>query len=316
MSYRAGFIGLIGLPNSGKSTLMNALVGEKVSIVTAKPQTTRRRVMGLVSDVGFQAVIVDAPGVVRAKTGLNMFLREEAHDVISQSDVLIAVLNIDEKSAEQLNEIIELASTSGKPWIALIHKTDLPQMHRPQILRDKLDKFGVPVIQGSSLKEPEALRELVLENVISRLPYSDGPLYDEELYTLSSMRELCAEIIRERCFEILHQEVPFGLAVRILRFVEDEGDVVLIYAEIVVAKENHRPIVIGREGQTLKRIGSEARKEMETLIGRKVYLDLKVVAKKDWQRNPGLMRDLGYVSAKAKTCGAGRAPQRRKIDVI
>ena len=115
MSYRAGFIGLIGLPNSGKSTLMNALVGEKVSIVTAKPQTTRRRVMGLVSDVGFQAVIVDAPGVVRAKTGLNMFLREEAHDVISQSDVLIAVLNIDEKSAEQLNEIIELASTSGKP---------------------------------------------------------------------------------------------------------------------------------------------------------------------------------------------------------
>src|SRR6478735_2382327 len=108
MSYRAGFVGLIGLPNSGKSTLMNALVGEKVSIVTSKPQTTRRRVMGLLTEDEFQMVVVDAPGIVSAKSGLNMFLEEEAKDVISQSDVLIGVLNIDEKNAENLDQIIDL----------------------------------------------------------------------------------------------------------------------------------------------------------------------------------------------------------------
>nr|HMN68171.1 50S ribosome-binding GTPase [Bdellovibrionales bacterium] len=186
MNYRAGFIGLIGLPNSGKSTLMNALVGEKVSIVTSKPQTTRRRVMGLVSGADFQAVVVDAPGVVKAKSGLNLFLHEEARDVISESDVLIAVLNIDEKSAEQLDEIIKIVSEAKKPWIAVIQKTDLPVLHRPQILRDKLSKFAVPVLQGSALKEGPALDEAVLETVKSLLPKADGPLFDQDSYTLSS----------------------------------------------------------------------------------------------------------------------------------
>lgn len=299
MSYRAGFVGLIGLPNSGKSTLMNALVGEKVSIVTSKPQTTRRRVMGLRSRPDFQAIVVDAPGVIRASSGLNMFLHEEAQDVISESDVLIAVLNIDEKSAEKLDLIIKLVSESGKPWIAVIHKTDLPQLHRPQILRDKLSKFNVPVIQGSALHESEVLAELIWEHIVPKFPFADGPLYDEELYTLSSVRELSAEIVREKCFENLHQEIPFGLAVRIVKFVEDEGKVIKIFAEIVVAKENHRPIVIGKDGQSLKKIGSDARKEIEAMTGRQVYLELKVASKRNWQKNPGVMKELGYVAPKA-----------------
>jgi GTP-binding protein Era len=299
MNYRAGFIGLIGLPNSGKSTLMNALVGEKVSIVTAKPQTTRRRVMGLVSDKDFQAVVVDAPGIIKAKSGLNAFLRDEAQDVIGESDVLVAVLNIDEKSAENLDEIVELVRTSGKPWVAVINKTDLPLLHRPQILRDKLAVYGVPVIQGSSLKEPKGLRELILDEVVKRLPEAGGPLYDVDLYTLSSTREIAAEMIREKCFEHLHQEVPFGLAVRITRFAENEGPVVRIHAEVMVSKDNHRPIVIGREGHGLRRIGSEARREIEGLVDRQVYLDLKVVTKRAWQKNPMMMKDLGYVVPKA-----------------
>lgn len=298
MSYRAGFIGLIGLPNSGKSTLMNALVGEKVSIVTAKPQTTRRRVMGIVNEKDFQAVVVDAPGIIKAKAGLNAFLRDEAQDVINESDVLVAILNIDEKDASHLDEVVELVRTSGKPWVAVINKTDLPLLHRPQILRDKLAVYGVPVIQGSSLQEPQALRELLLEAVVSRLPEAKGPLYDVDLYTLSSTRELAAEMIREKCFEHLHQEVPFGLAVRITRFNENEGPVVRIHAEVMVSKDNHRPIVIGREGQGLRRIGSEARKEIEGLVDRQVFLDLKVVAKRAWQKNPMMMKDLGYVVSK------------------
>jgi GTPase len=247
----------------------------------------------------FQAVVVDAPGVVRAKSGLNLFLHDEAADVIAQSDVLIAVLNIDEKNAGQLDEIIKIVRESGKPWIGLIHKTDLPQLHRPQILRDKLSAEGVPVIQGSALNEPEALKELVFEYLKDKLPYSDGPLYDVELYTLSSVRDLSAEIIREKCFENLHQEVPFGLAVRIVKFNEEEANLVKILAEIVVAKENHRPIVIGKDGQSLKKIGTDARKEIESLTGRKVYLELRVASKRNWQKNPGVMRELGYVAPKA-----------------
>lgn len=292
--YRAGFVGLIGLPNSGKSTLMNAMVGEKVSIVTAKPQTTRRRVMGLVSHEDFQIVVVDAPGVVNAKSGLNMFLAEEARDVISESDVLVAVLNIDERSAEQLEQILTLVKESGKPWVALIHKVDLPELHRPQILRDKLAPLGVPVIQGSALTEPAGLVETLLKTLQPMLPEAGGPMYDKELYTLSTTRELCAEIIREKCFETLHQEVPFGLAVKVLKF-DEESDVIKIHSEILVSKENHRPIVIGAGGSALKKIGTEARKEIEKLLGEKVYLDLQVQSKRDWQKNRGIMKELGYV---------------------
>ncbi len=293
-NYRAGFVGLIGLPNSGKSTLMNSLVGEKVSIVTAKPQTTRRRVLGLVSGEDFQVVFVDAPGVVNAKSGLNMFLAEEARDVISESDVLVAVLNIDEKSPEQLEQILTLVKESGKPWIGLIHKVDLPELHRPQILRDKLSLLNVPVIQGSALTEAEGLKETLLKTLKPLLPEAKGPMYDEELYTLSTTRELCAEIIREKCFETLHQEVPFGLAVKILKF-DEESPVIKIHSEILVSKENHRPIVIGAGGAAIKKIGSEARKEIEKLLGEKVYLDLQVQSKLDWQRNRGIMKELGYV---------------------
>lgn len=299
MSYRAGFVGLIGLPNSGKSTLMNALVGEKVSIVTAKPQTTRRRMMGVLSGEGYQLVVVDAPGLVQAKSGLNQFLKDEAHDVITQSDVLVAVLNIDEKDVEGLDQVLALVRESGKPWIALIHKTDLPLLHRPQILRDRLSDSGVPVVQGSSKEGVESLRASLLEKLVPMLPLADKPLYDEDLYTLSPTRELCAEIVREKCFEQLHQEVPFGLAVRIMRFEEDRGPLVHILAEILVTKENHRPIVIGQGGLVLKKIGTEARKEMEKLLDRRVYLDLNVTSKRNWQKNPGVMKDLGYVVPKA-----------------
>jgi len=299
MSFRAGFVGLIGLPNSGKSTLLNALVGEKVSIVTSKPQTTRRRVVGLINykstENHAQVIVVDAPGVIKPRSGLNQFLRDEAEDVITQSDALVAVLNIDEGNADHLEEILNMVKGSGKPWVALIHKTDLPQVHRPQILRDKLRPLGVPIVQGSSLTEGKMLRESLMEAVIPLLPAADSPLYEEDFYTLSPTKELCGEIIREKCFESLHQEVPFGLAVKIQKFVEDEGDMVMIYSEIMVAKENHRAIVVGKGGSILKKIGTEARKEMEKLIGRRVYLDLKVTSKHNWQRNPGIMKELGYV---------------------
>ncbi len=295
MSFKAGFVGLLGLPNAGKSTITNALVGEKVSIVTSKPQTTRKRITGIYTDEKMQAIFVDAPGIVSSSSGLNRFLEGEYQDVIHQSDVLLVVLNLDAKNPEQLDEVIRIAELSKKPWMAVINKDDLPQFHRVMILREKLAKLGRPVVLASALRKPDALKDVLVEFLYELLPESPAPLYDKELFTLSNLKEMAAEAIREKAFEFLHQEIPFGLAVRIVKFVENEGNVIKIYAELLLAKENHRSIVIGQQGSKLKFIGSGARKEIEKFCGRKVYLDLHVAVKKNWSKNELIMKELGYV---------------------
>lgn len=297
-NYKAGFVGLIGLPNSGKSTLMNSLVGEKVSIVSPKPQTTRRRMLGVVTREHFQAVFVDAPGVVSSKKGLHEFLHQEAVDVIQNSDVLVCVLNIDEKDQKRLMDMVDLVAGAGKPWVAVIHKTDLPFLHRPQILRDELEKRGAIVISGSSntKKDSEALGQQILDQVSHRLPPCAGPLYLEDIYTPSSVRELVTEVIREKCFESIHQEIPFGIAVRLLVFDESSPKITKIYCEILVAKENHVSIVVGRKASLVKEIGMRARQEIEEMIQKKVFLDLKVSAYRNWDRSRHVMKELGYVA--------------------
>lgn len=295
MSYRAGFLGVIGLPNSGKSTLVNRLVGEKVSIVSSKPQTTRRRSLGILTKEEGQIVFVDSPGVLAAKSGLNHFLMEEAHDVIAKSDALMAVLNIDEKDLDHLKQIVDLAVQSGKPWFAVIHKTDLPQLHRPEILKNELKEKNVPLLSGSGLKGDQEFLDAVVNQALSMMPESNDPIYDRDLFTPATERELCAEIIREKCFEALHQEIPFSTAVRILSFKENEGAVLRIEGEILVSKPNHQGIVVGREAQMIRQIGTEARKDIEKLVQRKVFLRLEVSTAKDWVKNPKVMKELGYV---------------------
>jgi GTP-binding protein Era len=295
MSYRAGFVGLIGLPNAGKSTLANALVGEKISIVTAKPQTTRQRVLGILNDEQSQILFVDAPGRVKSTSGLNQFLSAEYAAVIADSDVLVAVLNLDQRKPEELLSVAQSCADSGKPWMAVISKTDFPEPQRVAILRGKLSEFGVPVVGVSALHQPAEARELILPLVRGLLPESEAPLYDTDAYTTQSMREMAAETVREKCFEHLHQEIPYGLAVKTQKYVEDEGKIVKIYADILVNKEGHKAIVVGKGGSALKRIGTLARQDLERVLGRKVYLELHVVVRKNWATNPQMLEELGYV---------------------
>jgi GTP-binding protein Era len=295
MSYRAGFIGVIGLPNSGKSTLVNKLVGEKVSIVSSKPQTTRRRSLGILTKPEGQIVFVDAPGVLSAKSGINHFLMEESQDVIAKADALMVVLNIDEPDLENLKKIIEMAVKSNKPYFAVINKTDLPQDHRPEILKKEFSERDIEMIKGSALQPSAEFLQQVTDKALSLMPASPKPIYDSELFTPATVRDLCAEIIREKCFEILHQEIPFSIAVRIKRFLEDDGAVLKIEAEIVVSKPNHQGIVVGREGRIIKEIGMLARKDIEELVQRKVFLRLEVATAKDWYKNPNMMKEFGYV---------------------
>lgn len=298
MKYKAGFVGLIGLPNAGKSTLANTLIGEKVSIVTAKPQTTRQRVLGIRTDESSQILFVDAPGVIKSTSGLNGFLGAEYQSVMTDSDVLIAVLNIDCPRMEDLIAIAETCSAQGKPWMVVITKSDFEKPQRAAILREKLQKFSVPTVAVSALHQKEAARELVLPLVKDLLPLSPAPLFDPEIYTSQTLREMVSEIVREKAFELLHQEIPYGLAVQILKFDEDTGPVIKIYANILVNKEGHKAIVVGAGGSQLKQIGQTARREIEVLTERQVYLDLHVVVKKNWAKNSMMLEELGYVVAR------------------
>jgi GTPase len=296
MSYKAGFVGLIGQPNAGKSSLMNYLIEQKVSIVTAKPQTTRRRILGIYTADDAQIIFIDAPGVLTAEKGLNSFLEKEAIDVMKESDVILAVVSVDEKEAEANQKILDLVKSSRKPWMAVITKIDVSdKAHRILILKNMVEAMGGKCLQVSAVRDGEEGREMMLENIKEILPKSEAPLYDNELYTTENLRDLIAEIIREKCFLNLTQELPYQMAVQIRKFDENAKPCPHIYADVIVAKESHKPIVIGQKAQVIKKISQESREEAEKLMDQKVFLELNVVVKENWFDHLQTMKELGYV---------------------
>lgn len=302
--YRAGFCGLIGQPNAGKSSLMNWLIQQKVSIVTAKPQTTRRRILGLWSeDDRGQIVFVDAPGVLKGQKGLNAFLEKEAKDVIATSDCLLAVLSLDEDRKENLFEILEMVAVSKKPYMILVNKSDLKSYdHRRLVLQKEISaKYpGKRIFWVSSRdsRDSEDIQELRQE-IFAMLPENPGPIYDAETLTPHSSREIAAELIREQCFMHLHQEIPYGIGVRISKFEENPG-IYRIYADILVNREKHKPIVIGKGASVIKKISQEARRQMEKIFGEKIHLEVNAMVRENWIDNRGIMKELGYQDPKNK----------------
>lgn len=294
MTFKAGFVAFLGLPNAGKSTLTNCLIREKVSIVTNKPQTTRRRITGIYTTKEFQAVLVDTPGYIDNSSGLNHFLQQELEDVLKSADGILVTLNLDAKSLEPLEKIVELAQSTKKPWAAVITKSDLGLGHRVHTLKAKLENMNIPYAEISSTSQPDETREEVSKLLQSMLPESPAPLYPEDIFTTENVRDICAEIIREKCFQMLFEEIPYQLAVQIRAFEEGET-LTKIYADIVVDKDNQKKIVVGHGASTLKKIGTQAREQIEKLVGTKVYLELHVRSKKKWMKDPMMMKELGYV---------------------
>lgn len=296
MSFKAGYVGLIGQPNAGKSSLMNFIIKEKVSIVTNKPQTTRRRILGIHTTDESQIIFIDAPGVIKSDTGLNSFLEREALDVIKDSNVLVAVLNLDEKTVEHAESILRLVKGSKKPWLGVITKADLEdKAHRIMILRDLVEKSGGKAICMSIQKNTEEYRSDFLKEVIELLPVTEQALYDAELYTTENMRSLVSEIVREHCFDNLNYEIPYQLAVQVRKYDEEAKPCPKIYVDILVAKESQKPILIGKKAELIKKISQESRAEIEKLVGGKVYLELNVVVKDNWYEHMQTMKELGYV---------------------
>lgn len=296
---KSGMVAIVGPPNAGKSTLMNHFLGQKISIVTPKPQTTRNRIVGIANEEEYQIVFLDTPGLHQSREPLNIQMAKIAMDSLTEVDLVLFLLDVslplpnklkDEKQAELFSYFQQIKS----PAILVLNKIDLidRKLVLPMIeAYTSLFPFKA-IIPISALREDglDGLRKEILE----LLPL--GPrLFPEDIPTDASERFLCAEIIREKVFLLTGQEIPYSTAVLIESFKDDElKQLVTIHAAIIVDRDSQKGIVIGKGGQKLKSIGTAARKDMQTLLGQKVLLKLWVKVHRNWSQDKRFLRELGY----------------------
>lgn len=290
---RCGFVALVGRPNVGKSTLLNALLGQKVTIVSRKPQTTRHRILGIHTIVGAQIIYVDTPGLHRQKnTAMNRFLNRAATSALADADV--AVFLVDAQRWTQEDELVlERLASFTNPIILALNKIDrlrtkqtlLPHIERLSGKRDFTAVVPVSASHGINLPALEA-------EIIQRLPWSTA-YFPQEQITDRSERFMAAELIREQLIKTLGQELPYASTVAIEAF-EQQGRLRRIAAVIWIERSGQKPIVIGHKGQRLKQIGSRAREEMEALFGAVVYLQLWVKVRQGWSDDERALCSLGY----------------------
>lgn len=291
---RGGFVSVIGLPNAGKSTLVNRIIGEQVSIVSPKAQTTRQCVTGIYTNERAQIIFVDAPGFIQADTGLNHFIQRQWEESVKDCDVALGVLNIDCDTEDKISNAILTLASINKPKFAYINKVDLVKYaERLFIIEQKLRDQNIPFVFGSAKSASKENIDTLIANLIERLPETEQFLYDKSLYTLQTEKEIAAEIIREKCFNLLGQEVPYQTGVHIIAF-EEDPKCVKIYADIWISKERYKKIVVGQKGLKIQEIGTEARKDIERVLGVKVYLSLKVKLKESWTKNNNMLKEIGY----------------------
>lgn len=287
--HRSGVVALLGRPNAGKSTLLNRILGEKLAIVTAKPQTTRSRLVGIWSSAGAQVAFVDTPGFHEGGRPLNRALNALVDRVLDDCD--LALLLVDPAAGVDAGHVARLARLRehGTPALAVATRCDDPARRGVPWPPEAL--AGLPSVRTSGVTGEGV--EALLAEVVERLP--EGPsLYPEDDLTDRPLRFLVAELVREAAFERLEQEVPYGVAVAIRSFDESRPDLVHIRADLLVERASHKGIVLGKGGATIKAIGSAARREIEALLGRKVFLELWVKCEPGWSKRPGRLAALGY----------------------
>ncbi len=292
--FKSGFVAIIGAPNVGKSTLLNRLLGQKIAITSEKPQTTRHRILGVAHLPGAQMVFLDTPGIHRAREPLNVRMVEVALKVLGDVDVVVFVTDAmfaDNPSDEM---ILEALKKRNLPVILAINKVDL--VNKPKLLplmEQWHDAYPFQAIVPISALQGIQINELVAE-MVAVLP--EGPrYYPEDMVTELPERFIAAEMIREKVFRLTGQEIPYGVAVMVESFKERPGkNLIDIQATIHVERESQKPIIIGKQGAMLKRIGEQARMDIERMVGCKVFLKLWVRVEKKWTRDVRTIRRFGY----------------------
>jgi len=296
LSHRSGFIAIIGAPNVGKSTLLNRILGEKVAITSPRPQTTRNRITGILTRPEVQVIFLDTPGIHPARSRLNRNLVRVALQAIEETDAVLAMTDTYREALEQAEPVLAALRRQSKPVVLAINKIDL--VGKPALLplidhyRQELDFAAiVPICALTGEGTQELLAELV-----RLLP--EGPqLFPEDVFTDQSERFLTAEIIREKIFNLTGKEVPYATAVEVEDWKEEER-LLSIYATVWAERDSQKAILIGQGGQMLKRIGQEARLDLERLLGLKVFLQLWVRVRRDWRRDPRALHQLGLEPSK------------------
>ena len=291
---KSGFVSFIGRPNAGKSTLLNRIIGTKLAIVSDKPQTTRNRILGVKNYPDGQVVFLDTPGIHRPLHRMNVRMVDAAVETIKEVDVLCLVVDVTEPPGKGDQFVLDLLKHTTVPVFLVLNKIDLIKKNTLLPLLQRYGEMGtfaeiVPVSAGTG-DNVDRLERVILD----RLPEGE-PLYPPDYLTDQPERFFAAEIVREKLLQLTHSEIPFSSAVVIDRFEEPEGPkgTLKLYCTIVVERESQKPIVIGKGGDLIKRIGIAAREDLEKFFDAKVFLDLHVRVKSEWREDEGVLNDIG-----------------------
>jgi GTP-binding protein Era len=291
MSHRSGFVNILGNPNVGKSTIMNALVGEKLSIITSKAQTTRHRIMGIVNGDDFQIVYSDTPGILKPKYKLQESMMNFVNSALSDADLILYVTDVKEDRAFE-GEYIDRIKESGIPVLIAVNKVDLSNQEE---LEKVVESWHIafpdsPVLPISALKNFNL--DSLLNAILSILPEGE-PFFPKDQLTDKYERFFASEIVREKILVNYKKEIPYSVEIEIESF-SDEKNLIRIRALIHVTRDSQKGIIIGHKGAMLKKVGTEARKDMEDFFGKKVFLELYVKVTKDWRDKPLSLKRFGY----------------------
>lgn len=296
MIKKSGFVSIIGRPNAGKSTLLNTLLGTKLSIVTPKPQTTRKEIVGILTENNYQIIFLDTPGLLKPRYKLQEAMMEYIPHSLQSADILLFVFEIDNfKSPNPLHSsILNLIESSELPKIAVLNKIDLCKTKNEIIpylqTISNLAKFD-DIIPISALNK-ENLQPL-LDSILKYLPDNEF-YYDEESLSTLNNKFFVSEIIREKVFLLTEEEIPYSTEIQVIEFSERDKGKWYISAEIIVGKKSQKQIIIGKNGNLIKEIGQEARFEIEKLLEHPVFLELFVKVRNDWRNNPTYLKSFGY----------------------
>jgi len=291
MPHKSGFVNILGNPNVGKSTLMNALSGVKLSIITSKVQTTRHRIMGIVNGENFQIVYSDTPGIMRPVYKMQEQMVKFAYSTLTDADIILYVTDIYE-NIDLTQDIIARLRKIQIPVLMLINKIDLGTQ---ESVNQKINAWS-DILPNAEIIPVSALEKFnldkIFDRILSLLPESP-PYFPKDEITDKSERFFASEIIREKILMNYQKEIPYSVEVEIISFKESD-ELIRVSANIYVERESQKGIIIGRQGQALKKTGTMARKDLEDFFGKKVFLETLVKVKKDWRNNPRILRQFGY----------------------